>query len=85
MAFCAIFNSESHEAEFIEQWDADHTEGILEDWKGTIYEFFAFRCQILASECAGRGYAKWKVYTSSDTPFSWDAVTPKVAEDLTSA
>lgn len=80
MAYCAIYNQETKEAEFIEQWDAKHTKGIMTDWTGTIEEFFKERCRQLLVDCDARGYAKWKLYASETVPFSWDAVTPKVSE-----
>lgn len=81
--FCAIFNPETKEAEFIEQWDADHTEGIQEDWEGTIEEFFDDRCYRLESECFCRGALHWKLYKSPDIPFSWDIVIPAKPEETT--
>lgn len=82
--FCAIFNPETKEEEFIEQWDAEHTEGIEERWEGTIDEFFEVRCQRLALECASRGGARWKLYKSTDVPFSWDVIFPPETETKTS-
>lgn len=75
--FCAIYNLETKEAEFIEQWDETHTEGIMEGWEGTIEQFFEFRCSCLEVDCQQRGYGKWKLYKSADIPFSWDVVMPK--------
>lgn len=80
MAYCAIYNLETHEVEFEEQWDADHTEGIQTDWTGTIEQYYQRRLFDFATDCAIRGWAKWKVYASETEPFSWDAVTPKVEE-----
>ena len=82
--FCAIFNPETKEAEFIEQWDAEHTEGIQEDWEGTIEEFFEDRCHRIETVCFCRGANHWHLYKSETIPFSWDVIFPPETETKTS-